>query len=171
LYICVQLLTNNSNVHLLLLSTFFSNYNRFGELKTKVLPEEKSNISEAIRSVLRFKRIKQSELAGILEITPQAVSQKMKSDNFNNQDISILNKSLGVDLIALANTLDGPNNPMSIVSENAAQYKSPSIFVTLTPDEAKQIMLNQSQTIEELRQPLVAIGTKKPNAPHQPGSN
>jgi predicted transcriptional regulator len=118
----------------------------------------KLNITSALRSVMQFKRIKQSDIAGLLEITPQAVSQKMKNDLFNNQDISILNKSLGVNLIEIANKLEGGNGSMNIVAESVEHYKtSPAAYLSLTSEEAKQIILNQTRTIDELRAQMDAI--------------
>lgn len=119
---------------------------------------EAHRITEAIQAIMSVRLVKQADLAAILDMTPQSVSHKMSKHKFHSEDVEQLSRHFKINITHLAMRLDQNTDPITAINELQSEYKpADDQFITLTREEAKQIMMAQSKTLEQTQTELINI--------------
>lgn len=122
------------------------------------------NFKQVINAVLNIRGMKAAELADAIETSRSNLSSRMSNGSFTMDMLEKMSAVLKADIIYHAENWTGsltkseiryqPHTPAtSLASESANPYPK-KIVIELDPEEAKEIIIKQTQTIDEMRKQL-----------------
>lgn len=105
-----------------------------------------------INTLLNKKRMTRAELAPVLQVSRQAVYKKFNTNKFTAADLHALNAFFNVDIMKIASKAGNEIDVLNMVNDPAVQYERTADYtINLSSEEAKEILLAQTRTINDLR--------------------
>lgn len=107
-------------------------------------------VTAVLLRLLDEHKMRQYELAPILQTSEANVSLRIKTGSMKVKMIQAIDKHFKVDFMSMVNRYQSGESLDSIF--NPISNKSVEVDFQLTPEEVKQVIMNQGKTIQELRQ-------------------
>lgn len=112
--------------------------------------ESNNSLTAVILALLNKKKMKQADLADLLNTTGSNLSARLKAGSMKSSMLKKIGEILEADIIQLMNRYEHGESLHSVIEEQPIEILS-QIELKLTPEEVKQVMINQQKSQEELQ--------------------
>ena len=113
--------------------------------------ESNNSLTAVILALLNKKKMKQADLADLLNTTGSNLSARLKAGSMKSSMLKKIGEILEADIIQLMNRYEQGEPLQSVIDEPYQEYLT-QIELKLTPEEVKQVMINQQKSQEEIQE-------------------
>lgn len=126
--------------------------NRLTEICGVEKKDPQNPLRIVVKALLKDKGMNQKDLADYLETEDANLSQRLLRGSMTTKMLGQLNELFGVDVLNLASQVrSGVPIEKALIKKNSGNVE---IDFHLSPEEVKEVMMNQNKTIAELQQKI-----------------
>jgi len=120
----------------------------------------KFDLNTAIFTLVEYRKLKQTDLAQMLDISAAGVSKKKRDRTWSDKDVEVLRKELNADIMRLAMDIAAGTPPMVALKQQIDEQSPPEFSVSFSAEEIKSLILGQAKTLENTQRELDELKQK-----------